>query len=219
MAYVFPILIVLCALVAEVLLFAPRSFQTTLFIGIAIASGVLIHAVMTFHMNNYRRTVCNVRISVNQEVTLVYRSWWPHSLSVDTVQASAVSAAIEAADTWYQAHRETPLKLVISHDEAFHLTLQYLGKWHDNNEGGSSSSCPICLDPMKGTSTELVKCHHRFHEDCIVEWFARGKLACPSCRTDHVSCLPAKIQERYMGHSPPVISVVSSEVLRHRETS
>ena len=46
-----------------------------------------------------------------------------------------------------------------------------------------SDDCPICMEPLDESVTEL-DCGHKFHVDCAIKWFrseqSRGR--CPMCR-------------------------------------
>ena len=43
--------------------------------------------------------------------------------------------------------------------------------------------CPICFEEMNLSDSCITRCGHRFHDKCILNIFARGKLLCPFCRT------------------------------------
>ena len=40
--------------------------------------------------------------------------------------------------------------------------------------------CSICLSEL-GTSDEKMKCGHRFHAKCLLDWALKGNLTCPLC--------------------------------------
>ncbi len=43
--------------------------------------------------------------------------------------------------------------------------------------------CAICLTPTSKTrATKELRCGHRFHNSCILEWSERGHNSCPMCR-------------------------------------
>lgn len=42
--------------------------------------------------------------------------------------------------------------------------------------------CAICLDNGPG-SRQALPCGHSFHATCVVDWFLRGRLVCPCCRS------------------------------------
>ncbi len=48
--------------------------------------------------------------------------------------------------------------------------------------------CPICHDDLDAYH-ELPECSHRFHANCIIQWFRRGRDTCPLCnnRGEHFS--------------------------------
>lgn len=47
---------------------------------------------------------------------------------------------------------------------------------------GSSSACPICLEPFVVNDTvRTIPCFHAFHKDCIDPWLAQ-KANCPVCK-------------------------------------
>jgi hypothetical protein len=45
-------------------------------------------------------------------------------------------------------------------------------------------TCSICLEPLKASKV-LSTCHHKFHIECINEWFLEQET-CPVCRSDQV---------------------------------
>ena len=51
-----------------------------------------------------------------------------------------------------------------------------------------AESCPICLkefDPESNQQvTELARCKHIFHRDCISEWINKSNTTCPNCRAE-----------------------------------
>jgi hypothetical protein len=51
---------------------------------------------------------------------------------------------------------------------------------------GPDLECSICMDnAIVGQGAVLTNCGHRFHQNCIEEWFRRsGNRSCPYCRTN-----------------------------------
>ena len=43
--------------------------------------------------------------------------------------------------------------------------------------------CCICMDDLNNEKTQILKCRHRFHEECIKEWYGTDRT-CPLCRED-----------------------------------
>ena len=41
--------------------------------------------------------------------------------------------------------------------------------------------CSICCDPLQ-ESTKVLRCSHRFHSDCIMDWVKDFHWTCPLCR-------------------------------------
>jgi len=41
--------------------------------------------------------------------------------------------------------------------------------------------CSICCEQLKTTVSRRLKCNHRFHKECIDQWFMRQNT-CPCCR-------------------------------------
>jgi hypothetical protein len=164
---------------------------------------------MAIYLNKYKPTLCRIRLSVNQDITLIYRSWWPRSLSTDEIKSFAIDAALESAESWYLSHQENP-RLAISEHEAFYLTIQYLSQFKEIEE---PTTCPICLDTIEGGSTRMTICNHDYHEECLVGWFHRsGRLICPYCREDHNGCIPETVHQKFLEKSKPVIAIVSTEI-------
>jgi hypothetical protein len=43
-------------------------------------------------------------------------------------------------------------------------------------------TCSICLNEVKPTRNNAIRCGHIFHKSCIERWKAQGKHTCPVCR-------------------------------------
>jgi hypothetical protein len=43
-------------------------------------------------------------------------------------------------------------------------------------------TCSICLNEVKATRNNAIRCGHIFHASCIERWKAQGKHTCPVCR-------------------------------------
>ena len=52
-------------------------------------------------------------------------------------------------------------------------------------------SCSICLEILD-TSCATLDCGHKFHANCITEWFRSQHLSCPECRGMPEKCLSKK---------------------------
>lgn len=44
--------------------------------------------------------------------------------------------------------------------------------------------CSICYSPISEESKISLECKHKFHGQCIVNWF-KNKTNCPICRNEH----------------------------------
>lgn len=44
--------------------------------------------------------------------------------------------------------------------------------------------CSICFEPMDKVPelVQIDRCHHHFHETCIMGWLHSGSDSCPLCR-------------------------------------
>lgn len=42
--------------------------------------------------------------------------------------------------------------------------------------------CPICYDKIEQHNCQITKCNHKFHTQCLSEWFKKNNK-CPMCRT------------------------------------
>lgn len=51
-----------------------------------------------------------------------------------------------------------------------------------------AGSCTICLSPMDANVCALCVCAHRFHRECVTQWF-QSHRTCPICRCDVLSML------------------------------
>mgnify|MGYP001295424945 CR=1 FL=1 len=45
-----------------------------------------------------------------------------------------------------------------------------------------STTCSICLNEVKQTRHNTIRCGHIFHASCIERWKEQGKHTCPVCR-------------------------------------
>lgn len=45
-----------------------------------------------------------------------------------------------------------------------------------------STTCSICLNEVKRTRHNAIRCGHIFHRSCIERWKGQGKHTCPVCR-------------------------------------
>jgi len=43
-------------------------------------------------------------------------------------------------------------------------------------------TCSICLNEVKPTRNNTIRCGHIFHTSCIERWKSQGKHTCPVCR-------------------------------------
>jgi hypothetical protein len=43
-------------------------------------------------------------------------------------------------------------------------------------------TCSICLNEVKPTRNNAIRCGHIFHTSCIERWKSQGKHTCPVCR-------------------------------------
>lgn len=188
----------------------PRVTAVPLFISLSFTSALTLHSLASLFMSLYRPIICSVRLSINAEIILVFRSWWPRGLSIDEIKVYAVDTATESARAWYLANDGNAKKLSLSTDEAVSLTEQYLTTMStdDRNE-----SCPICLEKFDHTTRILKVCSHRYCLECISRWFARGRLCCPYCRTDHSVCVPTEIWEKRLDNSQPAIAVSAIDII------
>nr|CAD2172732.1 unnamed protein product [Meloidogyne enterolobii] len=41
--------------------------------------------------------------------------------------------------------------------------------------------CALCLEP-DNVHTITLKCHHKYHQNCITLWIDSGVPFCPQCR-------------------------------------
>ena len=66
------------------------------------------------------------------------------------------------------------------------ITDQKVDKTSDKHEEVANQSvtiCSICLDSIEGQDSQRVlKCKHRFHNECINRWLSNHKTTCPMCR-------------------------------------
>ena len=49
-------------------------------------------------------------------------------------------------------------------------------------EDNTQDICCICLDTMnESNQTHILSCEHKYHTECIIDWFRKGKSHCPLC--------------------------------------
>ena len=82
---------------------------------------------------------------------------------------------------------------------------------------GQEGTCIVCLDQVKiGDQCCELSCQHRFHQECLYTWWARGdsqrqhyinvsqgkklRITCPTCRQTHRT-------EEELGEEEEIISV------------
>ena len=54
-------------------------------------------------------------------------------------------------------------------------------------EGNTQDICCICLDTMNDNSqTHILSCEHKYHTECIIDWFRKGKSHCPLCNDNPI---------------------------------
>ena len=62
------------------------------------------------------------------------------------------------------------------------LTRGQLKEYLCDNINNDNNDCCICLDKFNENDELIVlKCNHRFHTKCIINWFEK-ELTCPLCR-------------------------------------
>jgi hypothetical protein len=44
--------------------------------------------------------------------------------------------------------------------------------------------CAICHETMEENIYEIPECKHKYHINCIIDWFRLGKSRCPYCNTN-----------------------------------
>ena len=78
----------------------------------------------------------------------------------------------------------------------------------------SCDNCTICGDNIDVQEKHTLECEHAFHTHCIVEWFRRGNMSCPLCRSEKLLSLrpinsPHRIvmlkRESKKRHAPPCL--------------
>lgn len=192
-----------------ILKIAARIAIVTLSIVLFFCGSLAIHGAVTIIGLSERKIVCRVRLSVNEEVTLVYHSWWPSSLSNDEIEPLAIEAAISSAEDWLRDQGSSSRKLSLSESEAARITASYLCQ---KEATGVMRVCPICLDAVSCDVLELRACNHQFHSECITKWFVKGRIVCPCCRLDQFPLLPDAVQASLMQESKPFIAIVATEI-------
>lgn len=46
----------------------------------------------------------------------------------------------------------------------------------------TEETCLICMESIDDSLHWSLECNHKFHTECIIQWFRRGNDTCPSCR-------------------------------------
>jgi hypothetical protein len=66
------------------------------------------------------------------------------------------------------------------------------------------SECVICLSILEDESLNGVyiipECKHKFHSDCLMNWFRQGQSGCPLCRSkpDNMSYMDRKAKLSFL---------------------
>lgn len=157
-----------------------------------------IHGAFTIIGLNERNIVCRISLSVNEEVTLVYHSWWPSSLSNDEIEPHSIEAAISSAQDSLREQGGSSRRLSISESEAARMTASYL---RQKDVSSVIRICPIYLDTVSRDVLELRACNHQFHSECITNWFVKGRIVCPCFRLDEYPLLTEAVQTSLMQES------------------
>jgi len=71
-----------------------------------------------------------------------------------------------------------------------------------NVADASSNNCAICQDALTPAHTRLTHCGHRFHAECISEWFTQS-VHCPNCRHDIRETGPSAPTASVPGYTTP----------------
>jgi hypothetical protein len=208
--------LVICAFLFWMMRTTIRANVFPLFLSLSFTSGLTLHGLASLFTTLYHPVVCTIRLQVNEEVTLVYRSWWPRGMPPDEIKCYAVESATESALIWYSSSHKGYPKLDLSTDQARSWTEDFLTF---PNENLPNECCPICLERFSSSSRTLKVCNHRYCLDCISEWFARGRLCCPYCRLDQSSCVPVEIWQKQVDSSAPLISISSVEILNDSDSN
>ena len=88
-----------------------------------------------------------------------------------------------------------------------------------------TTNCTICLQPIEndGQHNYMLGCNHRFHTECIVNWFRTGHSTCPICRNEeyrYVSFMDAEHRAKYYRRSakkkdaPPALKKAVRKIIR-----
>eukprot|EP00545_Synedropsis_sp_CCMP1620_P009935 CAMPEP_0119010930 /NCGR_PEP_ID=MMETSP1176-20130426/5349_1 /TAXON_ID=265551 /ORGANISM="Synedropsis recta cf, Strain CCMP1620" /LENGTH=195 /DNA_ID=CAMNT_0006963679 /DNA_START=160 /DNA_END=747 /DNA_ORIENTATION=+ len=96
-----------------------------------------------------------------------------------------------ANDAFYSQSLEWIHNAECGEDDTPHeLISQHLEKCEYEPSEAAESCCPICLvDYDQGELVSHGKCHHEFHEQCLVQWLAKH-TSCPCCRDCIVTTSP-----------------------------
>ena len=200
----------LCGLLCILLGFITLRSPLVLLICLVVSSTFTVHAVAGLGVSS--PIICRIRLIINDDVTLIYKSWWPGDLSYNQVKTHAIDSAISSAETWYRSRGLYPKRMTFAASDALKLTGDYLTV--KANPDTVENTCAICLDsPEAGHYRSFIQCCHTFHETCISEWFARGRLICPSCRGSVYELIPQSVFEAMAKKSSPSIEILSTEVV------
>lgn len=61
----------------------------------------------------------------------------------------------------------------------------------ENNTNTSHLSCAICLEDYRDNDNlGKLQCNHKFHYECIDNWFSNSNIICPLCNTDYQLNIP-----------------------------
>lgn len=74
-----------------------------------------------------------------------------------------------------------------------------------NVADAGANNCAICQDALTPAHTRLTHCGHRFHTECISEWFTQS-VHCPNCRHDIRETGPSAPTASARGYTTPPAS-------------
>lgn len=74
-------------------------------------------------------------------------------------------------------------EFAVAVNDIIHFTKAFADKLPSSKYSNYFGICSICQDNMTDKNMPIItKCHHLYHEQCLMEWIQRGQNDCPLCR-------------------------------------
>ena len=74
--------------------------------------------------------------------------------------------------------------------------------------------CLICYDLLENKNNYILpECKHKYHTECIIEWFKTGDNRCPYCQNKGINNQGEKLNYNLMNTGMKIHAIVSPKTL------